>query len=1525
MNKLFVKAQEALSRSGTAGESAKVVDLDFARGFEHLQDLFHLVESCSLDEYGAAFQIFSDHLFTASGEEDAVGQIPGHPTALCQHVCNQFLSHVSVDIGSDSIDALECLSSKTASKRLEGALVGIPMLRNESSLGEADEHSLEHFLRVAHCLSVLSKWSHNRNVIAKIYGINFVLIVTEALRSLGTEVHTSSLRWKGGQEEQSLPDRKELRRSTGLLSAAAALVQVVTRFCSEAGTDVSTAVDSLPSQPWEVRDFLATGMDLFVGVPASKGPRAAKVPTPAYQPSPKNSPSRANSRNSSGGKMLSSDRSDRGEKPPVESAISVVVVVLKALHEFSNVIGTFHPLQNELSDPGMYRGVRSLLLVLEGLHLHAISCMINTHAVLLSRFRESGGIDCLKALLSLSDIRVHESLGGAVGTRDALVLQRSLLVLQCSDACMDAGVKLSRSIVETIADMESVMMSLGTVFTWLSRQADSELNVNSPACVFTDEVMSELLIECQCPQVLHTQLPGTDLYPWDSKITRSTFRANMTAHESACSSLTNSFKSYWSERTKSVPKDGVQVFEPSKSLIYSLCGNNPDHGAANLSARREDSVQAPYFTEILSLPAARMMDHLLSRVYTVVWKYANKSYSLSDKTVFLKVALRMLSEAIEICTQTGNSMTLLIHYILFVARCIHYSPQQAIIVCKSQRVWKLLLRVGAISHQKGSARTAVPFNNKFMTVNSTLAGDVDPETGADLVYHVVWNYNTAASARSESSPRKRVSLARSRNSSSDSVAETPLSDEGFERRQSMDSVGSTGSTHAVSQLDLDGSSEEPSMDLSQHGSQHSRLSGSTPMSAMSDKEEFLRFYAQYVLKDMIMELMRISSHFSFLVIALVDTSIDAHLSLEYEANELTEILCPDTKDNDSIPTDDSCILILRWLNDLVDFHNQISIQSYVWIEAMKKCITLSKRLLDALNKFVTSTAADSGDILQVRPLFWPARAAAVQLMCKIVYSPASLNWIDAFIPAFETRAAPPPSPAAAPDRKASYLVSKFTTRKNAAPEAAPEPSVEPIRPPSRSSWVKHSTISRLILDPLCRDYAISIVAKILQSCAELLHELPHEYDASKITKQSMVEALAHDVVKGLFNTILAAPNQPASNDGVGAVVLCLQALIVLLRNPTALIYGEDITPYPAIVYQRLFLNYGALTPSHVKLEWTGFRYNVFRDLLASLNAAFKRATWDVQQKKQIMSYSLSFMTAVMLGNDAHKEIFWHLLMQKTKRKSSSMLLASSTPHSHSYHDMISMIISSREVGSVAAETILLLMEMLLGGLPMDFRISLFDRDLQNVHIPWEGFFDASEEPTMSNLGTIPLLLNIAYFCAERLQCCILNTLERLIGGSSSSCLTNLSACLQMQPPMFDMVMDVFPNLSPAAQQTSVKLLQVIGRYRVNVAQLKRMFRLLQLKDGKRPKYTWSLLDAIEGMIVTSKVPRHFFFFQGIESGLRVPAFKKWPATKGFSFSTWFCIDSPHVHMYRGESIRDSFSPAKSEKANRYLPRLISFR
>ncbi len=219
-------------------------------------------------------------------------------------------------------------------------------------------------------------------------------------------------------------------------------------------------------------------------------------------------------------------------------------------------------------------------------------------------------------------------------------------------------------------------------------------------------------------------------------------------------------------------------------------------------------------------------------------------------------------------------------------------------------------------------------------------------------------------------------------------------------------------------------------------------------------------------------------------------------------------------------------------------------------------------------------------------------------------------------------------------------------------------------------------------------------------------------------------------------------------------------------------------------------------------------------------------------------------------------------------------------------------------------------------------------------IPLDGLFATGPSPPFaSNVAAIPVLLGAFPCLPQQQQVFILNTFVNLLVRDKT--LANLSKCIQMQPPLMELLLDLFPRISSPVRVPVTTLLQVVGRRTVNVSLLKRMFRLLwapsatnaivdtdrkdieelkgltkdvmkdPLKDValqrkgmmRQPAYALSLLEAVEGMIESTDGPRNYVFLQGNGSGLLLPAVSRFPTTRGFSFSTWFSMVDLHKAVF----------------------------
>lgn len=776
--------------------------------------------------------------------------------------------------------------------------------------------------------------------------------------------------------------------------------------------------------------------------------------------------------------------------------------------------------------------------------------------------------------------------------------------------------------------------------------------------------------------------------------------------------------------------------------------------------------------------------------------------------------------------------------------------------------------------------------------------------------------------------------------------------------------------------------------------------GSQSPSKADGVDEYLRLFVHVLVKDFVLELLWISSTFGNLSFITSDNLAGNIYRQDEEATAIVESLS-------FYRSDDSLVLLLRWLINMVSFQSRLGINCQLWPTMLRKSISVTKYLLDYLHGGIMA----SETMVQQRPFYWPARAAAILLVTRIMFCSGKCKWLDIFIPtptgsnntgnsgkasdiggSEKKSSLQSKSNSNIMDRDSEDVSGRLPPRSNRTFNSMPtiqrnnfEKETPGRNIPGNVRILRHTILLRLLLDPLCRTYAVCVCLKILHSCALEIQELgaAEPVDKKDLSKSSawdrrkLCEALAHDVIKGFFNVIknvgssmqvprsrspsseflsLQPPHQtlltvqPAQNltidfsEAFETVVVIFKGLCVFLRNPMVLQDRDQqgTGPISLLPFLDLFTKYGPLTPSNEFFAWTHSRTNVFRDLLLSLDTSLQRLSrfWSGPQKSLVINYALTFINALMLDHDRHKELFWQLMMQKNRRRptsgSSSVLPLVMSATSYNYHELFSLVLAGFDSVSVEPDTVLVLFDILMDGLPAVFRERLKERMRRDTFVSFltdELFTNSVDPPTIWNLTAVPLILNLLCYSNEVIQGCILEFLLYLLGGNggNSSTLINLSKSVVIQPPLLEMLLDVFPLLGEKTQKIAVNLLQVTGKHSITVAQLKRIFRLLQSQNQRRAPSCCNLLDAMDGMTQQTDGPKSYFFFQGQDSGLRLPSFKKWPATSGYTFSTWFRINHPNFFSRRADTVRDSYMATGSARFRpsvaemRYHPRLLCFR
>ncbi|CAB1097656.1 unnamed protein product [Ectocarpus sp. CCAP 1310/34] len=190
---------------------------------------------------------------------------------------------------------------------------------------------------------------------------------------------------------------------------------------------------------------------------------------------------------------------------------------------------------------------------------------------------------------------------------------------------------------------------------------------------------------------------------------------------------------------------------------------------------------------------------------------------------------------------------------------------------------------------------------------------------------------------------------------------------------------------------------------------------------------------------------------------------------------------------------------------------------------------------------------------------------------------------------------------------------------------------------------------------------------------------------------------------------------------------------------------------------------------------------------------------------------------------------------------------------------------------------------------------------------------ASSPPEIRNPFVVPLIFQLLPDWPASEQENILKVFKLLLKGAGGGTV-NRSLCCDVQPALMDQLLDIIPRLNGSGsecedslQELAIDLVRLLGSHSINVAQLKKIFRLLQPLSAvstKRmgtsptsitslplqPPWMCSLLRALRGMMDDEPGPQRFFLLDGLNSGLRLPRMPHWPAQKGYTFCAWVRLE-----------------------------------
>lgn len=649
---------------------------------------------------------------------------------------------------------------------------------------------------------------------------------------------------------------------------------------------------------------------------------------------------------------------------------------------------------------------------------------------------------------------------------------------------------------------------------------------------------------------------------------------------------------------------------------------------------------------------------------------------------------------------------------------------------------------------------------------------------------------------------------------------------------------------------------------------------------------------------------------------LSEESEDFSISDNFD-DEIDHLLCSLTVHS----VDDIVVQICRCINKLVLFAENCKVSSRMWCNVATKISSLCK------HQTLTMTSLDFvGDLskrnFKGKYFLWPSRVAVVESLYTLMKSKISIGWLKAFLSRVASESDSGIKSKGSFTDQSPVMVHRLSisssnkmeftspngktlSRGNSLNSSSMSHSSHITQMPSSGATraTKYSAFFQLLTFPRFRNIVLEFIFDIFsESSLFLLYCHNKSYvSSSRSSLRRMtvlndfvdlkaIEDLNKDIVRHVLLFIRSTSRQPEFSEAH-------IALSSILKYLFASISASDLISAEAC---------------RIRLEkYSSVNSMFFRELFLSVGESSKKSNWSGEVRKDILCSLLSIMLNVSCMSPDGQLLVQNLLLQKHKFDKNIQ----NSFAGYFFDEVISVILSLQ---SNPAEDIVILVLSLL-----------FDKSLPKISFEMgeDGVFADPNiaPPIIANTSVIAIIIGLLPHL-DKMQKGVLNSLRNLIIGEGS--MVNLSKCVQLQPSVLELVLDVFPRLSVKLHPIAVELVQRIGRYTITVSQMKRIFKILQTKGEKRPRFTPLILQALQGMINTADVPRNFILFQGNGSGLLLPPINKWPASRGYSFSTWFCVGSRYKSPFNQTdslSLDDSRnSSASTGTENSYRPTLLSF-
>ncbi|CAN0261734.1 unnamed protein product, partial [Discosporangium mesarthrocarpum] len=165
-------------------------------------------------------------------------------------------------------------------------------------------------------------------------------------------------------------------------------------------------------------------------------------------------------------------------------------------------------------------------------------------------------------------------------------------------------------------------------------------------------------------------------------------------------------------------------------------------------------------------------------------------------------------------------------------------------------------------------------------------------------------------------------------------------------------------------------------------------------------------------------------------------------------------------------------------------------------------------------------------------------------------------------------------------------------------------------------------------------------------------------------------------------------------------------------------------------------------------------------------------------------------------------------------------------------------------------------------------------------------------PEIRNPLVVPLLFGLVPFWRIKEQQLVFSAFQVLLRGTGpGGGMVNRSVCCDVQPSLLDQVGDGGGGGGGDVQGMVIDLIGYLGSHSITVAQLKRIFRLMQPISGTRDT-TKPQGVGVRGMMSNVPGPQRFFLLDGVASGLLLPPIPRWPAHRGYTFCAWLRMEAP---------------------------------